>query len=221
MCPPADLRTAVASTEDTLSAVYGDRIMNSTPYHLHAVLVHQGQASGGHYWAYIRKPPHLRTEPPPTTFNIPILRVVDTTTKSQFTVPVASGMVTEPSGGGGGRGGGGGGGRGRGREGGGGRGGGGGGRGGNSKVHSSVKSGKGRGESKVGGEGGNVWLKFNDVSVQEVSWAEVAKESYGGCQNTSAYCLIYLSPQLHRAWASHGEGEIHVATEHIVSNIVY
>ena len=25
--------------------------------HLHAVLVHQGQASGGHYWAYVRKNP--------------------------------------------------------------------------------------------------------------------------------------------------------------------
>lgn len=23
------------------------------PYQLHAVLVHEGQASGGHYWAYI------------------------------------------------------------------------------------------------------------------------------------------------------------------------
>ena len=39
----------------TLDAVYGDPLMNATPYHLHAVLVHQGQASGGHYWAYIRR----------------------------------------------------------------------------------------------------------------------------------------------------------------------
>lgn len=26
------------------------------PYRLHAVLVHEGQASGGHYWAYIYDP---------------------------------------------------------------------------------------------------------------------------------------------------------------------
>ena len=29
--------------------------MKSVAYQLHAVLVHQGQASGGHYWAYVRK----------------------------------------------------------------------------------------------------------------------------------------------------------------------
>lgn len=29
--------------------------MKDTPYKLHAVLVHQGEASGGHYWAYVRK----------------------------------------------------------------------------------------------------------------------------------------------------------------------
>ena len=29
--------------------------MNKIAYHFHAVLVHQGQASGGHYWALVRK----------------------------------------------------------------------------------------------------------------------------------------------------------------------
>ena len=29
--------------------------MNKTAYHLHAVLVHQGQGPGCHYWAYVRK----------------------------------------------------------------------------------------------------------------------------------------------------------------------
>ena len=30
--------------------------MRATCFHLHAVLVHQGQASAGHYWAYVRRP---------------------------------------------------------------------------------------------------------------------------------------------------------------------
>ena len=43
-----------------------------------------------------------------------------------------------------------------------------------------------------------VWLKFNDVSVSEVGWDEVQRESLGGGQsNTSAYCLIYVSEATH------------------------
>ena len=57
----------MSSTESSLSAVYSDEAMNATVYHLHAVLVHQGQASGGHYWAYIRKPPSLHMESSPTS----------------------------------------------------------------------------------------------------------------------------------------------------------
>lgn len=30
------------------------------PYHLHAVLVHEGQANAGHYWAYIYNQPRKR-----------------------------------------------------------------------------------------------------------------------------------------------------------------
>lgn len=37
----------------------------------------------------------------------------------------------------------------------------------------------------------NVWLKFNDISVTETSWEEVARESEGGSGTASAYCLIY------------------------------
>ena len=49
----------------------------------------------------------------------------------------------------------------------------------------------------VGGERSeDMWLKFNDISVSEVAWEEVARESYGGRQNTSAYCLIYISDAL-------------------------
>ena len=37
-----------------------------------------------------------------------------------------------------------------------------------------------------------VWLKFNDNTVSEVSWEELAKESVGGHSNTSAYSLVYI-----------------------------
>ena len=33
--------------------MYGDEPMKKCPYHLHAVLVHEGQAASGHYWAYV------------------------------------------------------------------------------------------------------------------------------------------------------------------------
>ena len=52
---------------------------------------------------------------------------------------------------------------------------------------------------------GEVWLKFNDVSVMEVGWEEVVSESFGGRQNTSAYCLIYISQAAGEQWAGHGE----------------
>ena len=55
------------------------------------------------------------------------------------------------------------------------------------------------------GEGEEVWLKFNDVSVSEVKWEEVERESYGGKQNTSAYCLVYISDALWKQLES-GEG---------------
>lgn len=50
----------------------------------------------------------------------------------------------------------------------------------------------------------DVWLKFNDVSVTEVSWADVQKESYGGSHNTSAYCLIYVNKELHQQFTRRG-----------------
>lgn len=66
------------------------------PYRLHAVLVHEGQASGGHYWAYIQDPSQQR------------------------------------------------------------------------------------------------WCKFNDITVSEVTWEEVSRESLGGYRHVSAYCLMYI-----------------------------
>ena len=63
---------------------------------------------------------------------------------------------------------------------------------------------RGKEGREKGGEE-EVWLKFNDVSVHEIKWEEVMRESYGGDQNTSAYCLLYISPQLHQSWAKNGE----------------
>ena len=67
------------------------------------------------------------------------------------------------------------------------------------------EGGAGRSEGMEVGEGEEVWLKFNDVSVSEVKWEEVERESYGGKQNTSAYCLVYISDALWKQLES-GEG---------------
>ena len=39
--------------QQELSKLYADPVMTATPYRLHAVCVHQGNASLGHYWVYI------------------------------------------------------------------------------------------------------------------------------------------------------------------------
>lgn len=170
--------------------MYGSETMNRTRYHLHAVLVHQGQASGGHYWSYVRKPPSLHVEPTPA---VEVAGVKLSQTLSNSEAMSSPAMSTE-SGGGEGEGRGGGEGE---RKGGGER---------ENQVAGPVEKtpGEKAKDSKKEDEGG-VWLKFNDVSVYEVGWAEVVKESYGEHHNTSAYCLIYLSPQLHEAWAKNGE----------------
>ena len=35
-------------------------------------------------------------------------------------------------------------------------------------------------------------MKFNDNTVNEASWEELVKESFGGHSNTSAYSLVYI-----------------------------
>ena len=49
-----------------------------------------------------------------------------------------------------------------------------------------------------------VWIKFNDISVTEVHWDEIERESFGGNRlnngNTSAYCLVYISTDAERQW---------------------
>ncbi|XP_010627755.1 ubiquitin carboxyl-terminal hydrolase 28 isoform X6 [Fukomys damarensis] len=52
-----DLKDCIASTTETIEQMYCDPLLRQVPYHLHAVLVHEGQANAGHYWAYIYNQP--------------------------------------------------------------------------------------------------------------------------------------------------------------------
>ncbi|KAE8621851.1 hypothetical protein XENTR_v10004995 [Xenopus tropicalis] len=48
-----DLQDSIGRIHRTIELMYSDKQMNQVPYKLHAVLVHEGQANAGHYWAYI------------------------------------------------------------------------------------------------------------------------------------------------------------------------
>ncbi|XP_059208231.1 ubiquitin carboxyl-terminal hydrolase 28 [Centropristis striata] len=48
-----ELKASIERLSQTLEAMYSDNSLCQAPYRLHAVLVHEGQASAGHYWAYI------------------------------------------------------------------------------------------------------------------------------------------------------------------------
>ncbi|XP_059506119.1 ubiquitin carboxyl-terminal hydrolase 25 isoform X4 [Stegostoma tigrinum] len=48
-----DLQESIARLHRTIDLMYTDKTMMQVPYRLHAVLVHEGQANAGHYWAYI------------------------------------------------------------------------------------------------------------------------------------------------------------------------
>ncbi|XP_053780302.1 ubiquitin carboxyl-terminal hydrolase 28 isoform X3 [Desmodus rotundus] len=52
-----DLKNCIASTTQTIEQMYCDPLLCQVPYHLHAVLVHEGQANAGHYWAYVYNQP--------------------------------------------------------------------------------------------------------------------------------------------------------------------
>lgn len=264
--PFSELKESIAITRATLDAVYSDKIMNTTQYHLHAVLVHQGQASGGHYWAYVRKPAGLQigpekgserrrpaktsvkeskttgvqdrpgpeshdgsselpgdggvvvvesqsesedsevievtevgtTESAPQTGQTGLGDCQTSSETGQTSQPVAGSdekrtdstsryTVAEPD----------------------------------DRVSDGGQTGSetcetgSEGCKVVRGEqmevvsaeecsGEEVWLKFNDVSVTKVRWSEVVKESYGGQQNTSAYCLVYVNTAAEEQWASNG-----------------
>ncbi|KAL8592865.1 hypothetical protein ACOMHN_050693 [Nucella lapillus] len=48
-----ELQSTISSLETKLDKMYSDESMQKFPYHLHAVLVHEGQAASGHYWAFV------------------------------------------------------------------------------------------------------------------------------------------------------------------------
>ncbi|XP_043394280.1 ubiquitin carboxyl-terminal hydrolase 25 isoform X8 [Chelonia mydas] len=48
-----DLQESISRIHRTIELMYSDKSMVQVPYRLHAVLVHEGQANAGHYWAYI------------------------------------------------------------------------------------------------------------------------------------------------------------------------
>ncbi|XP_068456053.1 ubiquitin carboxyl-terminal hydrolase 25 isoform X4 [Clinocottus analis] len=51
-----DLQGSINRIHRTIELMYSDKTMMQVPYRLHAVLVHEGQANAGHYWAYIYDP---------------------------------------------------------------------------------------------------------------------------------------------------------------------
>ncbi|NWZ85642.1 UBP28 hydrolase, partial [Poecile atricapillus] len=48
-----DLKESIAGINLSIEQMYRDPLLQQVPYHLHAVLVHEGQANAGHYWAFI------------------------------------------------------------------------------------------------------------------------------------------------------------------------
>ncbi|KAM4828445.1 ubiquitin carboxyl-terminal hydrolase 28 isoform 7-T7 [Thomomys bottae] len=52
-----DLKNCIANTNQAIEEMYRDPLLCQVPYRLHAVLVHEGQANAGHYWAYIYNQP--------------------------------------------------------------------------------------------------------------------------------------------------------------------
>lgn len=53
----ADLKESIARVSLSIDEMYSDPHLQQVPYHLHAVLVHEGQANAGHYWAFIYDQP--------------------------------------------------------------------------------------------------------------------------------------------------------------------
>ncbi|XP_032826770.2 ubiquitin carboxyl-terminal hydrolase 25-like isoform X2 [Petromyzon marinus] len=50
-----DLQDSICRIKRTIDLMYTDKTFRQLPYRLHAVLVHDGQAMAGHYWAYVRE----------------------------------------------------------------------------------------------------------------------------------------------------------------------
>ena len=190
--------------------------MNTTPYRLHAVLVHQGEASGGHYWAYVRKRYRELEEQENSKEDTPreedegsqveepndvegeecmVINVGGDEQEEEedmeldkpqsehdnsLLVTMAEEGATlsdviDPS---------------------------------PTKEHDVPPPVNATPTSStvVGGD----WYKCNDISVCEVDWEEVKRESFGrsavgSTNNTSAYCLVYISDSL-ACGLDHNEG---------------
>ncbi|KAF1460492.1 Ubiquitin carboxyl-terminal hydrolase 28, partial [Spheniscus mendiculus] len=52
-----DLKESITRINLSIEQMYCDPLLQQVPYRLHAVLVHEGQANAGHYWAYIYDQP--------------------------------------------------------------------------------------------------------------------------------------------------------------------
>ncbi|NXK63867.1 UBP28 hydrolase, partial [Sylvietta virens] len=55
-----DLKESIAGINLSIQQMYCDPLLQQVPYRLHAVLVHEGQANAGHYWAFIYDQPRKR-----------------------------------------------------------------------------------------------------------------------------------------------------------------
>ncbi|NWT82895.1 UBP28 hydrolase, partial [Lanius ludovicianus] len=55
-----DLKESIARINLSVEQMYCDPLLQQVPYRLHAVLVHEGQANAGHYWAFIYHQPQKR-----------------------------------------------------------------------------------------------------------------------------------------------------------------
>ncbi|XP_063273937.1 ubiquitin carboxyl-terminal hydrolase 28 isoform X2 [Prinia subflava] len=55
-----DLKESIAGINLSIKQMYCDPLLQQVPYRLHAVLVHEGQANAGHYWAFIYDQPRKR-----------------------------------------------------------------------------------------------------------------------------------------------------------------
>lgn len=51
-----NLQENINNIDNTIKEIYNDSSLQKKPYRLHAVLVHEGQAASGHYWAYVYSP---------------------------------------------------------------------------------------------------------------------------------------------------------------------
>ncbi|XP_014805065.1 PREDICTED: ubiquitin carboxyl-terminal hydrolase 28 isoform X3 [Calidris pugnax] len=52
-----DLKESIARVQLSMEHMYCDPLLQQVPYRLHAVLVHEGQANAGHYWAFVYHQP--------------------------------------------------------------------------------------------------------------------------------------------------------------------